>query len=140
MTCFLLCFFSQHRNHRDKTKVFINICQLIALLFSSPAPPDVHVFVKKAPDQSKLVLSCLATGFYPRDIEMNIRLNRTVLENQISSGIRPNADGSFQMRTSVEIDTNHKGFYDCLVNHSSLTLTRPVLTVWTIYQQTFSGE
>ncbi len=121
--------------------MFINICQLIALLFSSPAPPDVHVFVPKvSDDHSKLVLSCLATGFYHRDIEMNIRWDESVLENQISSRIRPNADGSFQMRTSVEIDANHKGFYDCLVNHSSLTLTRPVLTVWTIYQQNFYGE
>uniref|UniRef100_A0A672LUJ0 HLA class I histocompatibility antigen, B-58 alpha chain-like n=1 Tax=Sinocyclocheilus grahami TaxID=75366 RepID=A0A672LUJ0_SINGR len=104
-------------------------------------PPDVHVFVKKAPDdQSKLVLSCLATGFYPRDVEMNIRLDETVLENQTSSGIRPNADETFQMRSSVETDANHKGSYDCLVVHSSLTQTRPVLTVWTIYQQTFSAE
>uniref|UniRef100_A0A673FE92 Ig-like domain-containing protein n=1 Tax=Sinocyclocheilus rhinocerous TaxID=307959 RepID=A0A673FE92_9TELE len=103
------------------------------------APPDVHVFVKKAPDQSKLVLSCLATGFYPRDIEMNIRLDETVLEKQTSSGIRPNADGSFQMRSSVKIDANHKGSYDCLVIHSSLTQTRPVLTVWTINHQTFNG-
>ncbi len=71
---------------------------------------------------------------------MNIRWDESVLENQISSGIRPNADGSFQMKTSVEIDANHKGFYDCLVIHSSLTLTRPVLTVWTIYQQNFYGE
>ncbi|KAF4100891.1 hypothetical protein G5714_019087 [Onychostoma macrolepis] len=74
-------------------------------------PPDVHVFVPKvSDDHSKLVLSCLATGFYPRDIEMNITLDGTVLGNQISSGIRPNTDGSFQMRTSVEIDVNHKGF------------------------------
>uniref|UniRef100_A0A672K7W9 Ig-like domain-containing protein n=1 Tax=Sinocyclocheilus grahami TaxID=75366 RepID=A0A672K7W9_SINGR len=114
----------------DKTKVFINICLLIALLFSSPAPPDVHVFVKKAPDdQSKLVLSCLATGFYPRDIEMNIRSDETVLENQTSSGIRPNADETFQMRSSVETDANHKGSYDCLVVHSSLTQTRPDILI-----------
>ncbi len=134
--------FSQHRNHRDKTKIFVFVCLFVCfLLFTAAAPPDVRVLVPKvSDDQSKLNLSCLATGFYPRDIEMNIRWDESVLENQISSGIRPNADGSFQMKTSVEIDANHKGFYDCLVNHSSLTLTRPVLTVWTIYQQTFSGE
>ncbi|KAL0167167.1 hypothetical protein M9458_039011, partial [Cirrhinus mrigala] len=56
-------------------------------------------------DQHKLVLICLATGFYPKEIEMNIRLNETVLEDQT---------------ISVEIDKNHKGFYDCLVIHSSL--------------------
>ncbi|KAL1254931.1 hypothetical protein QQF64_012992 [Cirrhinus molitorella] len=78
--------------------------------------PIVHVFVGKYE-----VLTCLVTGFYPRDIEMNIRLNKINTENQTSSGIRPNGDGSFQMRTSVETDRNHKGSYDCHVIHSSLT-------------------
>uniref|UniRef100_A0A9J8ATD4 Ig-like domain-containing protein n=1 Tax=Cyprinus carpio carpio TaxID=630221 RepID=A0A9J8ATD4_CYPCA len=92
-------------------------------------PPDVHVFARKSPDDdSKIVLSCLVTGFYPRDIEMNIRLDRNILEDQISSGIRPNADGSFQLRTSVKIDRNHKGSYDCFVIHSSHT--EPVSMEW----------
>uniref|UniRef100_A0A9J8CC61 Ig-like domain-containing protein n=2 Tax=Cyprinus carpio TaxID=7962 RepID=A0A9J8CC61_CYPCA len=91
--------------------------------------PDVHVFARKAPeDHSKLVLICLVTGFYPRDIEMNIRLDRTALGNQIFSEIRPNADGSFQLRSSVKIDRNHKGSFDCFVNHSSLT--KPVSVEW----------
>uniref|UniRef100_A0A8C1A6S5 Ig-like domain-containing protein n=1 Tax=Cyprinus carpio carpio TaxID=630221 RepID=A0A8C1A6S5_CYPCA len=92
-------------------------------------PPDVHVFVRKAPDdQCKLVLSCLVTGFYPRDIKMNIRLYRNIIKDQTSSEIRPNADGSFQMRSSVEIDRNHKEFYDCFVIHSSLT--EPAVVEW----------
>ncbi|XP_026087252.1 H-2 class I histocompatibility antigen, K-K alpha chain-like [Carassius auratus] len=91
--------------------------------------PDVGVFARKAPDDhSKLVLICLVTGFYPRDIEMNIRLNRITLGNQIFSEIRPNDDGSFQMRSSVKIDRNHKGSYDCHVIHSSLT--EPVSAEW----------
>ncbi|XP_026101404.1 HLA class I histocompatibility antigen, Cw-3 alpha chain-like isoform X1 [Carassius auratus] len=91
--------------------------------------PDVGVFARKAPDDhSKLVLICLVTGFYPRDIEMNIRLDRTALGNQIFSEIRPNDDGSFQMRSSVKIDKNHRGSYDCHVIHSSLT--EPVSAVW----------
>ncbi|XP_048059152.1 H-2 class I histocompatibility antigen, alpha chain-like [Megalobrama amblycephala] len=68
-----------------------------------------------------MVLTCLATGFYPRDVQMNIRLYRTNLEDQTSSGIRENDDETFQMRISVEIDRNHEGSYDCLLIHSSLT-------------------
>uniref|UniRef100_A0A673ISE5 Ig-like domain-containing protein n=1 Tax=Sinocyclocheilus rhinocerous TaxID=307959 RepID=A0A673ISE5_9TELE len=84
--------------------------------------PNVHITLRKAPnDQNKQVLICLTTGFYPRDIEMDIRFNKTVLKDQTSSGIRPNDDGSFQMRTSVEIDRSHEGIYDCFVIHSSLT-------------------
>uniref|UniRef100_A0A671MFE7 Ig-like domain-containing protein n=1 Tax=Sinocyclocheilus anshuiensis TaxID=1608454 RepID=A0A671MFE7_9TELE len=107
----LLCFF-----HYD-------------FMLSFPAPPDVCVFAVEAlDDQGKLVLSCLATGFYPRDIEMNIRLDRINTENKTLSAVRPKADGSFQLRTSVKIDRNHKGSYDCLVNHSSLT--EPASTNW----------
>ncbi|XP_016362434.1 zinc-alpha-2-glycoprotein-like [Sinocyclocheilus anshuiensis] len=92
-------------------------------------PPDVRVFAVKAPgDQHKLLLSCLATGFYPRDIEMYIRLYRIKIKDQTLSGIRPNADGSFQLRSSVEIDRNHKEFYDCFVIHSSLT--EPASVEW----------
>uniref|UniRef100_A0A8C1WD72 Ig-like domain-containing protein n=1 Tax=Cyprinus carpio TaxID=7962 RepID=A0A8C1WD72_CYPCA len=79
-------------------------------------------------DQHKQVLTCLATGFYPRDIELNIRWNQTVLKAQISTEISPNDDGTFQIGTSVEIDRNHKGSYDCLVNHNSLT--EPFLAKW----------
>ncbi|XP_048059223.1 H-2 class I histocompatibility antigen, L-D alpha chain-like isoform X3 [Megalobrama amblycephala] len=91
--------------------------------------PDVHVSARKAPDDdSNLVLMCLATGFYPRDVQMNIRLNRINLKHQTSSGIRPNDDETFQMRISVKINRNLKGSYDCLVNHSSLT--EPVSVKW----------
>ncbi|XP_048059160.1 zinc-alpha-2-glycoprotein-like [Megalobrama amblycephala] len=84
--------------------------------------PDIYVFARKAPDDDrKLVLTCLATGFYPRAIEMYIRLDRNILEDQISSGIRPNDDETFQMRNSVKIDRNYKVSYDCLLIHSSLT-------------------
>ncbi|XP_051727526.1 major histocompatibility complex class I-related gene protein-like isoform X2 [Ctenopharyngodon idella] len=86
--------------------------------------PDVRVSARKSPDDdSNLILTCLATGFYPRDVQMNIRLDKTKLEDQTSSGIRPNEDETFQMRISVKIDRNHEGSYDCLVIHSSLTVT-----------------
>uniref|UniRef100_A0A8C2EZ09 Immunoglobulin C1-set domain-containing protein n=1 Tax=Cyprinus carpio TaxID=7962 RepID=A0A8C2EZ09_CYPCA len=92
-------------------------------------PPDVRVFARRAPDDhSKLNLTCLVTGFYPRDIRMNIRLYRINIKDQTSSGIRPNGDGSFQMRSSVKIDRNHKEFYDCFVNHSSLA--EPTVKEW----------
>uniref|UniRef100_A0A8C1K891 Uncharacterized protein n=1 Tax=Cyprinus carpio TaxID=7962 RepID=A0A8C1K891_CYPCA len=45
---------------------FIHILSVLSLHVSYTVSPD---------DQCKLVLSCLVTGFYPRDIKMNIRLN-----------------------------------------------------------------
>ncbi|RXN13438.1 H-2 class I histocompatibility alpha chain-like protein [Labeo rohita] len=110
--------------HNHFLQYFLKNCMNWISTFNNTntTPPDVHVFARKVPgDHSKLNLTCLATGFYPRDIEMNISLDGTVLGNQISSGFRPNDDETFQMRTSVEIDRNHKGSYDCFVIHSSLT-------------------
>ncbi|KAK9958173.1 hypothetical protein ABG768_012347 [Culter alburnus] len=89
--------------------------------------PDVHVFARKY-DEYSLVLTCLATGFYPRDVQMNIRRNKYNLKHQTSSGIRPNDDETFQMRISVKIDRNHEGSYDCLLIHSSLT--EPASVKW----------
>uniref|UniRef100_A0A8C1SX17 Immunoglobulin C1-set domain-containing protein n=1 Tax=Cyprinus carpio TaxID=7962 RepID=A0A8C1SX17_CYPCA len=112
-----------------RTKFFVYLFVNCIIIIFCSAPPDVHVFVRKAPDdQNKQVLTCLATGFYPRDIKMNIRLYRNIIKDQTSSEIRPNADGSFQMRVSVEFDRNHKDFYDCFVIHSSLT--EPAVVEW----------
>ncbi|XP_067281539.1 zinc-alpha-2-glycoprotein-like isoform X3 [Pseudorasbora parva] len=107
------------KNCTDWISTFIN---------TKKSSPDVRVSTRNSPDdESKLVLTCLATGFYPRDVQMEIRLSRTKLEDQTSE-IRPNDDQTFQMRTSVKIDRNHKGSYDCLVNHSSLR--KPVSVEW----------
>ncbi|XP_048012955.1 uncharacterized protein LOC125246135 isoform X2 [Megalobrama amblycephala] len=87
------------------------------------SPPNVYVIEKKnTNDETKLKLTCLATGFYPKDVMMIIRKNHTSLpEDEIeSTGIRPNHDGSFQMRKSVEIKKEEKDEYDCFVYHKSI--------------------
>ncbi|XP_067310703.1 uncharacterized protein [Pseudorasbora parva] len=92
------------------------------------SPPDVHVFSRKSSDESKLKLTCLATGFFPKDVMMTIRKNGTFLpEDEIKfSGIRPNHDGSFQMRKSVELKEDEKAEYDCFVFHKSIK--QPIIT------------
>ncbi|KAK7166946.1 hypothetical protein R3I94_001365 [Phoxinus phoxinus] len=94
------------------------------------SPPDVHAFSRKSNDETKLKLTCLATGFYPKDVMMIIRKNNTALpEDQIeSTGIRPNHDGSYQMRKSVEIKEEEKDEYDCLVTHKSIK--EPIRGKW----------
>uniref|UniRef100_A0A8C1IJN6 Uncharacterized protein n=1 Tax=Cyprinus carpio TaxID=7962 RepID=A0A8C1IJN6_CYPCA len=121
----------QQTVHNELLKDYLKTCTDWISTFNNTEnrKPDVHTTLRKDPnDQNKQVLTCLTTGFYPRDIEMDIRFNKTALEDQISSGIRPNDDGSFQMRSSVEIDRNHEGIYDCFVIHRSLT--EPVSAGW----------
>ncbi|XP_056312592.1 H-2 class I histocompatibility antigen, Q10 alpha chain-like isoform X1 [Danio aesculapii] len=93
--------------------------------------PDVHVFAKKiVSGKPKLKLICLATGFYPKDVILTIRKYRTTLpDNDLeSSGVRPNQDGTFQLRKSVYIYEDEKAEYDCHVFHR--TLKEPIIVRW----------
>ncbi|XP_026087251.1 H-2 class I histocompatibility antigen, K-K alpha chain-like [Carassius auratus] len=129
----------RHSERKQDLKQYLKICMDWISKFNNTNKnsPDVGLFARKAPDDhSKLVLICLVTGFYPRDIEMNIRLNRINIESQISSGVRPNDNETFQMRSSVKIDRNHRGSYDCHVIHSSLT--EPVTVNWGKYQHKYT--
>ncbi|XP_053190799.1 H-2 class I histocompatibility antigen, Q10 alpha chain-like [Scomber japonicus] len=92
------------------------------------SPPDVHVFAKNK--GSNLMLTCVATGFYPKDIILNIRRNgRTVTKEEglISSGVRPNGDETFQRRDSVEILKSDNASFTCEVLHkaSNMSVDKP---------------
>uniref|UniRef100_A0A8B9HV46 Ig-like domain-containing protein n=1 Tax=Astyanax mexicanus TaxID=7994 RepID=A0A8B9HV46_ASTMX len=108
------------------------------LCFLSLAPPAVHVFANKSVrDSRKLTLTCLITGFYPKDVKMSLRKSGTSLPDHLitSSGIRPNDDGTYQLRESVEIQEDDKAQYDCYVSHSSLQT--PVIKKWGKYNPYF---
>uniref|UniRef100_A0A673I5Z0 Ig-like domain-containing protein n=1 Tax=Sinocyclocheilus rhinocerous TaxID=307959 RepID=A0A673I5Z0_9TELE len=95
------------------------------------SPPDVHVFAKRCTtDKNKVKLTCLATGFYPKDVILSIRKYRSPLpEDEIeSSRIRPNHDGTYQLRKSVIIQEDEKAEYDCFVKHR--TLKEPIIITW----------
>ncbi|RXN25234.1 MHC class I antigen [Labeo rohita] len=101
-------------------------------IFCTGVPENVvkPVFVRGTiRDRSKLKLTCMATGFYPKDITLNIRKYRTSLpEDDVeSTGIRPNHDGTFQLRKSVKIN-EHEEAYDCIVLHR--TLKEPIIITW----------
>ncbi|XP_036436867.1 class I histocompatibility antigen, F10 alpha chain-like isoform X2 [Colossoma macropomum] len=93
--------------------------------------PDVHAFAKKSTtDSGKLTLTCLATGFYPKDVKMSVRKFRTSLPEHLvtSSGVRPNGDGTYQLRKSVKIQKDDTADYDCYVTH--VTLEEPIIKQW----------
>ena len=97
----------------------------------SAALPDVYVFAKKSTsDKTKLKLTCMATGFYPKDVMLTIRKYRTSLPDYEieSTGIRPNNDETFQLRKHVDIKEDEKAEYDCFVSHK--TLKEPIIVKW----------
>ncbi|KAL3984451.1 hypothetical protein ACER0C_016076 [Sarotherodon galilaeus] len=86
------------------------------------SPPDVFVFAKKAKVQTNLILTCLATGFYRKDIIMKIRRNGRVLtadDGLTSSGLLPNNDETFQRRDHVEILKSDLSKFSCEVIHEA---------------------
>ncbi|XP_030644669.1 BOLA class I histocompatibility antigen, alpha chain BL3-6 isoform X2 [Chanos chanos] len=88
--------------------------------------PDISAFIQNSYKPHRLLLTCMATGFFPKNITMNIRKNQTQLpsEELRSLGVRPNNDGTYQLRKSVEIPDSDEKDYDCYVDH--ITLKEPV--------------
>uniref|UniRef100_A0A8C1K8H9 Immunoglobulin C1-set domain-containing protein n=1 Tax=Cyprinus carpio TaxID=7962 RepID=A0A8C1K8H9_CYPCA len=114
------------RVHNHYLQLYLKDCMVWIATYNASisTPPALHMFASAAPhDQSELNLTCLATGFSPKLIEMKITLNNITLKPFSSSGVRPNDNQSFQMRASVKIHRDEKQGYECHVLHSGQTFT-----------------
>ncbi|KAM9340338.1 patr class I histocompatibility antigen, B-2 alpha chain-like isoform 2-T2 [Symphorus nematophorus] len=85
-------------------------------------PPEIYLRVRNAKVETKIVLSCLATGFYPKDIILNIKRDGRILtraDGVISPDVRPNNDDTYQKLAHVEIlKKDHSKYkYTCEVEH-----------------------
>uniref|UniRef100_A0A672MJL4 Major histocompatibility complex class I LBA n=1 Tax=Sinocyclocheilus grahami TaxID=75366 RepID=A0A672MJL4_SINGR len=84
-------------------------------LYFCVVKPRVRLMKKTLTDSQGLQISCLATGFYPRHINLTLfRDGQPVEDDQITGGeILPNGDGTYQMRKNllchvVEHASSHK--------------------------------
>uniref|UniRef100_A0A671K8Y0 Immunoglobulin C1-set domain-containing protein n=1 Tax=Sinocyclocheilus anshuiensis TaxID=1608454 RepID=A0A671K8Y0_9TELE len=70
----------------------------------------VRLMKKTLSDSQGLQISCLATGFYPRHINLTLfRDGQPVEDDQITGGeILPNGDGTYQMRKSLHLNLDNK--------------------------------
>ncbi|ROL43820.1 IgG receptor FcRn large subunit p51 [Anabarilius grahami] len=87
--------------------------------FFTTVKPRVRLLKKEL--SSGFRVSCLATGFYPRHINLTLfRDGQPVSDHEITGGdLLPNGDGTYQMRKSLEISSDkHK--YTCSATHLSL--------------------
>ncbi|XP_074873764.1 major histocompatibility complex class I-related protein 1-like isoform X1 [Carettochelys insculpta] len=91
------------------------------VVLEQQGPPVVSVSRRDAPDGS-VSLSCRARGFYPPPIHLSwVRGGGDVLAETGSSGILPNADGTYYTQSSLETSPQEDGpRYACRVEHTSL--------------------
>ncbi|KAL2099904.1 hypothetical protein ACEWY4_004298 [Coilia grayii] len=86
--------------------------------------PRVRLLQKTLPDSGVARVTCLATGFYPRHINLTLlRDGQPVPDHQITGGeLLPNGDGTYQMRISLEVSTEElqQHPYTCTAEHLSL--------------------
>ncbi|XP_050958708.1 DLA class I histocompatibility antigen, A9/A9 alpha chain-like [Labeo rohita] len=84
--------------------------------------PRVRLIQKANLDSGGFHVSCLATGFYPRHINLTLfRDGQSVADHEITGGdLLPNGDGTYQMRKSLEISAADKHKYTCSATHLSL--------------------
>ncbi|XP_062399904.1 hereditary hemochromatosis protein homolog isoform X2 [Sardina pilchardus] len=86
--------------------------------------PRVRLLQKTLPDSSGAKVTCLATGFYPRHINLTLfRDGQPVSDHQITGGeLLPNADETYQMRKSLEVSREELQYhnYTCTAEHLSL--------------------
>ncbi|XP_029976111.1 H-2 class I histocompatibility antigen, Q10 alpha chain-like [Salarias fasciatus] len=85
-------------------------------------PPEVFIYATPSKKPDNLVLRCMATGFYPKDIVLQIKRNGRVLEpadGLETTGVRPNEDDTFQQRDWVEILKSDQSDYTCRIFHEA---------------------
>ncbi|XP_041068117.1 class I histocompatibility antigen, F10 alpha chain-like isoform X2 [Carcharodon carcharias] len=93
--------------------------------FERRVQPEVFISRNDPDSQYKpLTLSCLVTGFYPVDIEVSWLRNGEVMSETLSSGVRPNHDGTHQTQKEIEINAGDEDQYSCQIEHSSLAETQ----------------
>ncbi|XP_053497473.1 major histocompatibility complex class I-related gene protein-like isoform X1 [Ictalurus furcatus] len=100
------------------------------------SPPKAYISAKPSvTDPSKYTLSCLATGFLPPDAKMCLRKSRTSLPEHLvkSSGIVPNGDGTYQLRSHTDIVMDTTVVYDCYITQSALD--KPIIIEWVFKEE-----
>uniref|UniRef100_A0A8D0CIU0 Ig-like domain-containing protein n=1 Tax=Scleropages formosus TaxID=113540 RepID=A0A8D0CIU0_SCLFO len=87
--------------------------------------PRVRVIQKTEPHSGRTQVSCVATGFYPRRVNMTLlRDDRPVPDRELTGGqVLPNGDGTYQLRRSLSVseeELRERHRYTCTVSHLSV--------------------
>ncbi|KAG7493031.1 hypothetical protein MATL_G00020180 [Megalops atlanticus] len=99
--------------------------QSLKNLLNRKVHPRVRVIHKQERETGGMEVTCLATGFYPRHINMTLQRNsQPVPDQELTRGEPlPNGDGTYQLRRSLSVsaeELRERHLYTCTVTHSSV--------------------
>ncbi|XP_062385012.1 class I histocompatibility antigen, F10 alpha chain-like isoform X2 [Sardina pilchardus] len=97
---------------------------------TTASPPDVRLFAKAAESSNTFKLTCMATGFYPKDIDITILKGKEVIKKGDLRDVLPNGDGTHQIKLIVEAQRSDIDGYSCDVKH--VGLDEPIRKIWTV--------
>ncbi|KAG7456330.1 hypothetical protein MATL_G00250950 [Megalops atlanticus] len=118
-------FFSKHFFHNWCTSTLLTYLQRLNGLLNQKVHPRVRVIHKQDRDSGEMKVTCLATGFYPRHINLTLQRNgQPVPDQELTRGEPlPNGDGTYQLRKSLSVsaeELRERHLYTCTVTHSSV--------------------
>ncbi|XP_063041175.1 class I histocompatibility antigen, F10 alpha chain-like [Engraulis encrasicolus] len=90
--------------------------------------PKVYLFARNGRPHGRYQLTCLATGFYPKDIKISILKNDWPEKDGHPSDILPNGDGTHQIRVTFLPVKDEIHMYRCKVHH--WTLNESTIVDW----------
>ncbi|XP_059495352.1 class I histocompatibility antigen, F10 alpha chain-like isoform X1 [Stegostoma tigrinum] len=91
---------------------------------SRKTPPEVSIIAKSG---SYSFLQCIVIGFYPQPINVTWLKNGKPAHETNSTGLLPNEDGTFQLKTTLQFDPYDGSQYACHIEHISFPGGKTVL-------------
>ncbi|XP_035277599.1 BOLA class I histocompatibility antigen, alpha chain BL3-7-like [Anguilla anguilla] len=123
---------NRDRDSTVETKNYIDFICVMHLLNSlayetkenkETAELTAAVFAKRSRKPGKVILTFLVSGFHCSDMRVEVYRDDDIITEEdglLSSGIRPNDDGTCQLRKSLDIANSTEASYSCEVQFRSL--------------------